>query len=97
MLRNGIAIKCRTPEELAALREVILREGYKWRGGEYFDERTTNTPVRISFNIVTGNQKVCMSRAYDINFSLNPGITEAYEASDFLHNIIISMRLKKGE
>ena len=100
MLRQGIAIICRTREELDALHEVILKEGYSWRGRrerEFNPYEYTRVPVRMSFNTdveweVCG--KHCISRATNLQASLNAGITEVYEASDFLHNIIISRRLK---
>jgi hypothetical protein len=92
MLRQGIAIICRTREEWDALGKVVVKEKYFWRGGQKFNYRTFRRPTRISFNIETN--QICMSRCENLDYPLNYGITEVYEASDFLHNIIISMRLK---
>lgn len=93
MLRRGIAIICRNPEEYNALLHIVSREGYGWIGGKRLNHYAYNQPIRLSFND-TYRKDSCMSRCENLEYQLNPGITEVYEASDFLHNIIISMRLK---
>ena len=93
MLRQGIAIICRTKEEFEALAEIVHKTKYTWRGGSIFKyERRYSLPIRISINVGEGNK--CISKCETLDYELNPGITEVYEASDFLHNIIISRRLK---
>ena len=94
MLRKGIAIICRTAEEREALCAVANREEYRFENRRELKsvQMIRNLPIRITFNIKGG--KDCVSQCDDLDFHLRPGITEVYEASDFLHNIIISRRLK---
>lgn len=94
MLYKGMAVVCRTQEEYAALCKVANREGYSFQGREQFED-VSYIPIRISFNNYAG--KNCCTYARNMYHPLNQGITEVYEASEFLHNIIISERIKRKE
>ena len=99
MLRKGIAIICRTQEERDALCKVANQEGYKSINGRNINNFDKYIPIRISFNTEGSimSNKDCCTQCDDLNYPLNPGITEVYEASQFLHNAIISERIKRKE
>lgn len=96
MLQIGTAIICRTEEEWNALCKVANKEEYKFSDGRELEVIMMSglvLPVRISFN-TNYISKRCCTYSRDIDYELQPGIAEVHEASDFLHNQIISMKLK---
>lgn len=96
MLRKGIAVICRTQEEYDALCKVANNEGYRFCNGDKLNNGHNYIPIRISFNIYH-EDKCCCTRCEEMNYPLNAGIKEVYEASKFLHNVIISERIKQKE
>lgn len=95
MLRKGIAIICRTQEEYDALCKVANNEEYRFCNGSPLTDNLY-IPVRISFN-TNYKDKCCCTRCETLDYMLNEGIKEVYEASKFLHNVIISERIKQKE
>ena len=98
MLRRGIAVICRTKEEQDAICKVIDKEGYGFQGMEKAEDIIYRClPIRISFNTTSyHNNNRCCTYCADIDYPVNPGITEVYEASKLLHNVIIQERIRKG-
>lgn len=100
MLRRGTAIICRTKDEFDALCSVANVEGYKSIHGRNINTFDEIFPIRVSFN--TGAEgrcdgsKNCCTQCDDLDYPLNKGITEVYEASKLLHNAIIQERIRKG-
>jgi hypothetical protein len=95
MLHKGMAVICRTEDELKVLANMVNKTDYKWVDGKLFSANNrTHAPVRISFNSTnTGNH--CITKCDDLGYPLNTGITEVVEASDLFKNQLISLRRAK--
>ena len=94
MIHKGMAVICRTQVEMEVLVNAVKKTPYRWVNGLRF-EGESELPIRISFNIRGLDD--CITKCISIEYPVNDGITEVFEASELFRNQIISLKRAKHE
>lgn len=93
MLYRGIAVIIRNRDELEVFARAANKKGYCFETTSLLG--INMFPVRISCNADRSNLK-CLSKSHDLDWPLNPTITEVVEASELFRNQLISIRRAKS-